>query len=253
MNQLMAQEFLKKDLEQRQNKNSSFSLRAYARWLNISPSHLSQIISGKRNLTRKKAFGIIEKLNLSPLEREAFLKSLDGELSQSHSDHFGGATLIREDEFQLIADWHHFAILSLAEVDNKADPRWVASRLGIGVQQAREACDRLIRLGLMQKQEKRYIATNRSVTTSNDISSGAIKKHHKQNLALASEKLDLVPVELREFSSMTMAIDPSKIEEAKIAIRDFKKKIGLLLESGEKKEVYTISIQLFPNTKSTEV
>ena len=48
---------------------------------------------------------------------------------------------------------------------------------------------------------------------------------------------------------MTLAIDPEKIPEAKLIIREFRKKMGSLLNSGTKREVYQLGIQFYPVTK----
>ena len=45
--------FLKMELDSRIKKNPSYSLRSFAKSLNISHAALSQILNGKRNLTKK--------------------------------------------------------------------------------------------------------------------------------------------------------------------------------------------------------
>lgn len=53
----------------------------------------------------------------------------------------------------------------------------------------------------------------------------------------------------REFTFITMAVDKSKMIEAKAMIREFRDKLCAYLEEGEKTEVYELAIQLFPRTK----
>lgn len=53
----------------------------------------------------------------------------------------------------------------------------------------------------------------------------------------------------REFTFITMAVDKSKMIEAKTMIREFRDKLCAYLEEGEKTEVYELAIQLFPRTK----
>jgi hypothetical protein len=43
-----------------------------------------------------------------------------------------------------------------------------------------------------------------------------------------------------------MAVDPALLPEAKDMIKKFRRRLSRFLESGKKKEVYTIAIQLFP-------
>ena len=56
-------------------------------------------------------------------------------------------------------------------------------------------------------------------------------------------------MELRDFTSMTMAIDPEKLTEAKKKIREFRRGLSEFLEAGKKEEVYRLNIQLVPVTK----
>lgn len=43
-------QWVKTEFENRKAKNPHFSLRAFSRWLDISPAQVSQIISGKRRI-----------------------------------------------------------------------------------------------------------------------------------------------------------------------------------------------------------
>ncbi|MGZ3806814.1 MAG: helix-turn-helix transcriptional regulator, partial [Bacteriovorax sp.] len=61
--------------EEIRSRNSSFSLRAFAKNLGLSPASLSQILSGKRPLTLSTAKKICDSLNLSPIEEQQVLLS----------------------------------------------------------------------------------------------------------------------------------------------------------------------------------
>lgn len=243
--------FIKEEYDQRKQNNPNFSLRAYAKWLGISPAQASQLISGKRSLSRNMALKIADRIGLSPREKIELLETLSPEIAQDKASSRSSKEKIQlqEDEFSLIADWPHFSILSLSETKGaKFDPRWIAQRLGIDVTVARESFERLEKLGLVETQGKSFKQTGKQLTTSKDIKSKAIQRHHRQNLFLASEKLEGVNPKQREFSSITMAANPKKIKAAKVLINEFKRKLCELLEEGDKKDVYTLSIQLFPNS-----
>jgi uncharacterized protein (TIGR02147 family) len=93
-------------------------------------------------------------------------------------------------------------------------------------------------------------ATGKQLTTTTEISDTAIRKNHHQGLELAQEALDSVPLELREFGAMTMAIDPKKIPEAKKMIINFRKQMAQFLEVDHQTEVYRLQMQFFPLTKN---
>src|SRR5690348_3475297 len=64
---------LKNELEQRVTRNSSYSLRAFARDMNLSPQMLSLVLSGKKNISQEIAGNMIEGLELNPEEASHFL------------------------------------------------------------------------------------------------------------------------------------------------------------------------------------
>jgi uncharacterized protein (TIGR02147 family) len=241
--------FLKEELERRRQVNSLYSLRAFSRQLKMSPAQLSQIISGKRPLTAKTAFRIAEVLALSPLETSTFVEST----LQSVPKETSTAVEIKEDEFSLIADWYHLAILSLSELrQHRADPRWIASQLGIKTSEASVALQRLQKLKIIEIKGGKVRQIMNPLKTPSDVPSSANRIYHAQNLDKAKEKLETVPVADREFSAITMAVSRKNLPKAKKMITEFKRKLCALLEQGEKQAVYSLAIQLFPVSKLEE-
>lgn len=238
--------YLNAELTQRQTKNPRFSLRSFAHMLEVSPAQLSQVLSGKRPLTRKMALKFSKQLKLSPLEEKSFVSSI--QFNHEENSLTEGRIELKEDEFKLISDWYHFAILSLAELkDNKANVHWISKRLNISLREAAEAYHRLLRMGLIKETSSgRFEQVGSPIITSNDVLSRSIQKNHIQILGLAQQKIESTPVEMRDYQSVTMAINTNNLSKAKKYIREFKRNLSTLLEKGNKSEVYTLSIQLFP-------
>lgn len=244
-------EYLQVELDRRKETNPLFSLRAFARNLGISPAQLSQIISGKRPLTITTAKTIAKALKLSPIESDFFWEAVNPDFVDKKKTRLSDEKRkrLKEDEFRLICDWEHFAILSLSEIeDNSSDARWIARRLNIPLNSAADARDRLHRLGLIEVKNSQFKQVSAPLTTTNDIKSESIQRSHYQNLTLAQEKLESVEVSKREYTTVTMATTPKKLKEAKTLIREFKRKLTEFLEDGDKTDVYTLAIQLFPLT-----
>lgn len=65
---------LKTAFELRQKRNPRYSLRKYAKDLQLTPMHLSYILRGQRGLSRKKAESIAQFLRLSYSDRITFLR-----------------------------------------------------------------------------------------------------------------------------------------------------------------------------------
>lgn len=240
------QEFLVEELKSRKAQNPQFSMRSFAKFLSISPAQLSRLISGKRNLTPKQALKIAEKLGLSRHQLRSILSPVENQIE----DKTQSFQTLKESEFSLISDWTYYAILSLGKLaDNKAEPKWIAKRLGISEKEASASFNRLRELGYIHVSKKgTFKQSTKPLTISSEVGSAVIRKYHKQNLDLAKEKIEQVEASQRDFSSVTMAIHPAKIEKAKMMITDFRRAFAAEMELGEKSEIYTLALQFFPLT-----
>jgi uncharacterized protein (TIGR02147 family) len=246
-------EILNQEFNKRRTRNPNFSLRSFAKWLKISPAQLSQMMTGKRPVTLNSVKKISERLELSPIEKKALINSLlkDKDFIQPNTDK--KLVHMQEDQFRVISDWYHFAILSLTKLkEAKADPRWIARRLGINVEQAHQAMLRLERMGIIQtKPDFKQICEPIEVVST--VPSDAIRKYHKQNLGLATEKIDTIPLHLREYQSISIPLNPKHVKLFKKHIDDFLEQASELSDKQNGMEIYNLNVQLFPVTTIKEV
>ena len=248
-----AVEMLNSEFNKRKGRNPNFSLRSFAKWLKISPAQLSQMMTSKRPITINSAQKIGDRLGLSPIEKKALINSLLREKGSLPPPTDSKRLHMKEDQFRVISDWYHFAILSLTKVEGaKPDPRWIAQRLGIQVDQANQALLRLERMGILQiKPTFKQICEPIEVVSS--IPSEAIQKYHKQNLNLAIEKIESVPVKFREYQSISISLNPKHIKIFKEHIDEFLDQVDELSDQKEGSEIYNLNVQLFPLTTLKEV
>lgn len=245
-----------------QRRNSAYSMRAFARRLNLPPPILSEILRGKRIVTFQIASRICSGLELNELEANSYLERIPRrrmrrgglvDAARELAQHCA-ALQLHADVFDAVADWYYFAILSLAETqDFVGTPSWIANRLGITLAQSDTAIGTLERLGLMERDPSGCLTvTGRRFSSGSEIPSSAIKKNHRQGLQLAETALDEVAIELRDFSAVLVACDPSRLPEVKEKIKSFRRELSTMMEGGEKKEVYRLAIQLFPISKPAD-
>ena len=71
--QIALQNFLRKKLEEAQQVNPRYSLRAFSKKVGIHFATLSSIINGKRRVSRKIAVRVADSLALSASERSDLL------------------------------------------------------------------------------------------------------------------------------------------------------------------------------------
>lgn len=242
--------WLLSEWEQRQLSNSQFSLRAYARYINIDRTTISAVLAGKRKLSYKNALKIASKFALSDNEKTELLQSIQSEYITNYAPQ-NEILQLEEEKFRVMADWYHSAILCLANLtNNSSDPKWIAERIGISESKASSALQRLVSLKLLTTSKGKLIpVSTKLLSVHSEKPSLALRRHHKQNLNLAEDSLDHIPNSLKDISFITVPANPKQMEECRKVITNFRRKMKSLLQSGESSEVYTLSIQLFPVTK----
>lgn len=246
---------LQQELIDRCRKNPRYSLRAFAKALDVSSSALTEMLSGKRKITKRSMdkFGV--NLGLSADEIQVFQNQTykGAKNSNQQKADYHQITL---DQYALISDWYHYAILELIKIENFCpDNSWIAHVLGITKSEANIAIDRLIRLGLLEQEEGTLKDTSSGFSTniSENLTSSGSKRLQKQILEQSIYALENIPLKLRNHSSMTMAIDPKLIPEAIQKITKFRRELCEFLESqGQASEVYQLSISIFPISKVNE-
>nr|WP_295904343.1 TIGR02147 family protein [uncultured Bdellovibrio sp.] len=240
--------FLHEVLDSRKKRNSQYSLRAFARDLGISPGRLSDFLSGRRIPGKRLSERMMAALKMSEDESAKFQHLISR--NREYASELGGAHLLREDEFSLIADWEHFALLMLMGTSGFShDTAWMAKRLQVSELKIYNALERMERLGLVKRHNGRIKRLKHRVSTTHEIPSMVVRESHRQILEHALLSLQNDDVSVRDITSITIPADPKKIEEAKKHIRDFRRKMARLLEGDKKSEVYNLNIQLVPVTK----
>lgn len=227
--------------------NARYSKRAYAKKLGISHGPLVEIMNGTRSVSPKMAIRLCARLSLSP-------KQIGLITEPENVKDFRNEYELKEDEFFLIADVQHFALLNLIKIKGQShETRKLAQKMELAEDRVRSMLERLLRLELIEINEKdQYVRTKNSIRSSDEVLSLSIKASHKAMLELAASKLDSTPVELRDFTSIVMPVNTKKIKAAKELIRKFQDDLESLLEDSKADEVYTFNMQLIPMTKKGE-
>lgn len=242
-------QYLQAELVRRCRSNPRYSLRAFARQLEIGPSFLSMLLSGKRAMTGRSIDRLAPRLGLSPAVVQAFKASL-GQAFEENTD--ADFVRIATDQLHLISDWCHYAILELVCVKRfQPNIPWVAKALGLSIHEAAAAVERLVRLGMLEiKPSGQWrVTSDFSTNIHGTLAISARRKLQRQILEKAMLSLDTVPMEYRDQSSMTMAIDISLLPEAKASLAKFRRSLMRLLQRSKKHdEVYNLSLSLYPLT-----
>jgi uncharacterized protein (TIGR02147 family) len=237
---------LMSELERRCGQNPKYSLRAFAKALSIHPATLSMVLSGKRQFSKKMAERVAKKLALDPLKSTAFVRGATGKFNLlAVTDKYEDLSL---DKFATISDWYHYGILSLITTKGfQTNFSWIASRLGISTMEAKAATERLVRLGVLDTSSNPWRQVGGPIMIENNISTSATRHFQSQVLKMAQYSLENDSPEVRDISSVTVAVDPAQLSIAIEEIRKFRIHLMKLLEKQKPaQEVYHLAIQLYP-------
>ena len=252
------QGFLMGELKRRVGVNPRYSLRAYARHLGLSPGELSEVLREKRDLSLKSALKVAKAMNLNPVETKQLLHLAQVVKSRKlgTSEQLDRPVLtleqkqLTEDTFSLIADWYHFAILNLLDLEGfKWHAGWIAKRLGLTPTQAKMAMDLLLRLGIVKQVNGRYKGADDFVLSPAGVPSEAVRSYHRQMLTKAIESLELQATSEREITGVGFAVDTKDLPAIKKEISDFQDQLSAKYSKGKRREVYFLEIAWFRLTQ----
>lgn len=246
-------QWLLEDYSRRRDRNSAYSLRAFARDLSVSKTALSDVLAGKRDFSKKAAAKVAEALAWSPKRRALMLSEINRvTIPAALTDSIERSEFLQlqEDQFKLISDWYHIALLNIARLKRQsAEPAWLARRLAITELEVRGALEVLTRLGLLEIKRGKLVRTGTPVKAGGDEPSTWIRKYHRQNLKLAEAALDNEPMSRRTLQALSFPMSSKSLAQAERRLVAFKHEMAELFESADADDVYTISIQLFPVTR----
>lgn len=262
-----ARDILREALSERSARNPSYSLRAFARDLGVSPQQLSNVINGRRGMGSELAERVAESLDLDAREKTQFTESLRARFSRSRSERAvalariqglqsqGRVKSLELDLFKAVSGWHHFALIELVKLSlhkKKRGTAWFAQKLGISEAETDRALGRLERLELISKTKTGWIANQDIVVADRGVPTESIRNFHRQLLEAASQALVFQTQEERYGSSSTLPVRVRSLERARKLIQEFRLKFDQEIsdpEGGE--EVYGLSLQFFRLTRPT--
>jgi uncharacterized protein (TIGR02147 family) len=250
------------ELERRKKVNPSYSLRAYARDLGITPPQLSSVLKGTKGISPEAAQKIAEKLALSDEEAEVFqysalaLHSREKRKRKNSQDILKKLIagkqfrILEESKFSLINEWFYLSLLQMFELkDFKPNSTWMSDRLGTTKQETEAALTLLEKMKLLKKTDAFYKPAQEFIKTE-DIPSRTIRFYLQQMLNKASKALETQSIEERDFSSTVFSIDANEIGAFKKKLRDFREQFCQEASmTRSKNEIYNLSIQFFKVTK----
>lgn len=261
-------EILRGEFQKRTARNPLYSMRAFSRDIGIPTSRISKIFNAKGGLSTEYAEKLGSKIGLEGESLSYFVDLVDMEHGRNYNDREMAKIRLRKyqrnsegqtidiDKFCEVADWYNLAIIELTQLQGfKRDSDWIAQSLKISERQAREALERLIRLGLLVEDDQgelRPTDVTLVMNPNDDLIHDAIKRSHEGIIGIGRKALfDQSPKE-REYLSYYVAIDKEKIPEIKQKLNQFFDQLVSELNPNlgpKKNRVYCLTTQFFNITE----
>lgn len=263
--------YLRDQYEERKRKNASFSIRSWAKMLQLKHHNsLFEMLNGKRKISPKIIPNLIKNLKLdrneaaylyqltnlqrskSMEEKEIILEKISSMTKEKKLP----AKLI--DSFKMLQDPIHIIITELSSLkDFSSDPKWIKKKLGFNtsIQEIEAVIERLISFGLMKRDENgNLVKTNEHTYTKCDVLDLGIQAYHVSVMNLASKAIKNQLLEDREYNAFCVNIQKHRLPEIKKFIRDFTFDFIAEFEAknGTGTDTYQLNTQFFNLTDKIE-
>lgn len=254
--------YIEREFRRRCRRNSLYSLRAFARDLEISASKLSEVLRGKCGLSASAAEKLCVHLKLSEVETKHFVILVEAEHSRNSTRKAQARDLLKRfqahhgygeldiERFKIISDWQHLALLELMELENyESDLEWMSQKIGLDIFLVSESLERLEKFELIEIKDGKYRPTGANLSVSTDIPVREMREFHLQMMAKATESVDNGRIEERDVSHMIFAMDEKDFPRAQEALKKFRREFATTLQKNTtKNSIYSLGIQFIPIT-----
>jgi uncharacterized protein (TIGR02147 family) len=240
-------DLLKQAYIDRKRRNPSYSERAFARDIELSPGFLKLLFQGKKSISIRRAEAISRKLNWTEFKVRAALQRLHRQKGEAYIRPVNAenAHLLSMASFSLISDWYYFAILELCDVYQRGlSLRQVCRAYGLSALEAGSALKELETVGLLRRQKRQYFKVKGTYEVKSQ-SVEVVRKYHRQILAKAVKAVDHQDYSEREYAGVTLSFSSDRMDEAREAIQSFVQEFNAQFIGGSKDNVYQLELAFF--------
>ena len=252
-------DFLKDELEQRVLRNQKYSLRAFARDINISFSRLSEILSSNDGISSATAHKVATALKLMDTEKEYFILLV---LSQhGRTEYIRNKSLtaiknfkikkkltnVKDDNFGILSKWYYISIIEMITLKQPIGINEISTILKISVGEVELALLRLNEMGYLSKAESgKWVKSNNFIKIESKTSSKLIKEYHRNFLQRANSLGLSQAIENRKYLSSVFGVQKEKIKEARVELEMFNQAfLEKFASEDHADQVYVFGLQLY--------
>lgn len=253
-------DFLLDEFQSRLSSNKRYSMRSFSKDLDLRPAALSDIMNGRYGLSSAMAQSIATNLGLKGKEAHYFVSLVDLKHGRSAAIRNAAEKKLREyghrsensealdeDKLVLIRHWYYPAILELTHiVKHLVDANTVSARLGISIEDAREALAALEEKKCLKRIDGGYARTTDHNVAERSVATPVIQNFHKQILDLASQALPSQDIAKRKAISTVLAVRAEELPEARAMLNKFSDDFVARFQHIDTADsIYALSLQFF--------
>jgi len=238
-------ELLKQYYQQRKDAMPLYSYRMMGQKLGLDASQLFRILQKEQHLPSRCVPLAKDLLGFTGRSAEYFdllVAAYRTHVPAKRSELLEKAFMLRDvercsvqnKELRFLSQWWIPAVRSYLEISGgKANPVEIAERLHprITQEQATEAIELLKELGFVKKLSSGRLGLSQThLTASGPEKSRAVREFQKQALTLGISALDGIPVEERDISTLTLAVDADCFSDLREMAREFRRQVQKRVE-----------------------
>jgi len=247
-----AQEFLQAMLDF-QKATSKFSIRQRTQQLEgCSPALVTQVLKGKRRLTRDQLPAFAKLFKLNQLEFEYLDKQMRTDIWQKPATVLQSETKKREPKNHILTSWLHSYVKDLVNLRGFSLESQILHKMLFGLvqpTQIQRSVDFLLKEGFWRvTPDKSIVPEDEAVISSTGIPNEKIREFHKKALNIAHRGIELFPVDRRKASTVLLSVDKDKISELRSLLNSFENQLLEFIEKNPngRDELMQVVIHMTP-------
>lgn len=220
-----------------------------------SPALVTQVLKGRRRLTRDQLPVFSKLFKLNQLEFDYLDQSLKAGKTVSYSkmpEIEDKPARKREAKNHILSSWFNLYVKDLVHLRGFAPDEKTLHRMLYGVltpSQISRSIEFLLKEGFWRKDLKgRVHPEDEALLTTNEIPNEKIRAFHKQALKIALRGMDAFPVERRKASTILVSVDKDKVAELRDLVDQFQTRLLKFIDDnpGGKDELFQVAVHLTP-------
>jgi uncharacterized protein (TIGR02147 family) len=262
---------LLKDLyEQQKQIQPAFSYRYIGQKVGFSSAgFFTNILKGKRNISRNIIFKFAELFKFNKKETEYFEMLVLYDQSDQHNQkkyYFEKVLAMRKskvhelyaEQYEYFDKWYNVAVRELLNYfPFRGDYIQLAKMVTpqITPAEAKKSVELLLKLGLIQENEDHtFRVTDKTVTSYPHVPFVAIHNFQLATMDLAKDAIDRFPKDKRSISTLTLSLSPESYKEIEEKLAIFRRDVLDLVKNDRNRidRVYQFNFQIYPLSEARD-